>query len=221
LSNPANTTLATAVANLPNGNGGANPEPVFSTSAQLQALGQNVAGGFDSTGNFAVGGTFNGVIILGTLASISAVFHEVDEILGGGGQGSLVGNQSACSYANSSSCYGALDLYRYSAPGVGSFTTDPSATAYLSFDGGQTDVANFNQNGLGDYGDFLSSPCLIQSFEVCGPTDSFVVGSVEYQMLESIGYDPAPLPAALPLFATGLGGLGLLMRRKRRAQAVA
>ena len=31
-----------------------------------------------------------------------------------------------------------------------------------------------------------------------------------------------PLPAALPLFATGLGGLGLLgWRRKRRAQAVA
>jgi len=36
-------------------------------------------------------------------------------------------------------------------------------------------------------------------------------------------YTPAtPLPAALPLFATGLGGLGLLgWRRKRKAQAVA
>jgi hypothetical protein len=31
-----------------------------------------------------------------------------------------------------------------------------------------------------------------------------------------------PLPAALPLFATGLGGLGLLgWRRKRKAQALA
>jgi hypothetical protein len=31
-----------------------------------------------------------------------------------------------------------------------------------------------------------------------------------------------PLPAALPLFASGLGGLGLLgWRRKRKAQAVA
>jgi hypothetical protein len=31
-----------------------------------------------------------------------------------------------------------------------------------------------------------------------------------------------PLPAALPLFATGLGGLGLLgWRRKRKAQAAA
>jgi hypothetical protein len=34
--------------------------------------------------------------------------------------------------------------------------------------------------------------------------------------------DPTPLPAALPLFATGLGGLGLLgWRRKRRHHAVA
>jgi hypothetical protein len=31
-----------------------------------------------------------------------------------------------------------------------------------------------------------------------------------------------PLPAALPLFATGIGGLGLLgRRRKRKAQAIA
>ena len=34
--------------------------------------------------------------------------------------------------------------------------------------------------------------------------------------------DLTPIPAALPLFATGLGGLGLLaFRRKRKAQAVA
>jgi hypothetical protein len=219
LSNPANTTLATAVANLPNGNGGANPGPVASTPAQLRALGQNVAGGFDQNGNMVVGGTYDGVIMIGNLASISVVLHEVDEVLGGGGSG------SALDFSCGSTCYGSLDLYRYSAPGVGSFTTDPSATAYLSFDGGLTDVANFNQNSLGDLGDFVGPndgpyPCLIQSWEVCGPTDSFVVGSVEYQMLESIGYDPTPLPAALPLFATGLGALGLLgWRRKRKAQA--
>ena len=36
------------------------------------------------------------------------------------------------------------------------------------------------------------------------------------------GTATTPLPAALPLFATGLGGLGLLgWRRKRKAQAVA
>jgi hypothetical protein len=34
--------------------------------------------------------------------------------------------------------------------------------------------------------------------------------------------NPVPLPAALPLFATGLGGLGLLgWRRKRKGRAIA
>jgi hypothetical protein len=38
----------------------------------------------------------------------------------------------------------------------------------------------------------------------------------------SLVTSPVPLPAALPLFATGLGGLGLLgWRRKRKAGAVA
>jgi hypothetical protein len=42
---------------------------------------------------------------------------------------------------------------------------------------------------------------------------------VEGQMTEQV---ETPLPAALPLFATGLGGLGLLgWRRKRKAKAVA
>ena len=38
----------------------------------------------------------------------------------------------------------------------------------------------------------------------------------------SITVNQTPLPAALPLFATGLGALGLLgWRRKRKAQAAA
>jgi hypothetical protein len=38
----------------------------------------------------------------------------------------------------------------------------------------------------------------------------------------SIDFSPTPLPAALPLFATGLGAMGLLgWRRKRKAAAIA
>jgi hypothetical protein len=35
------------------------------------------------------------------------------------------------------------------------------------------------------------------------------------------GGSETPLPATLPLFATGIGGLGLGWRRKRKARAVA
>ena len=39
-------------------------------------------------------------------------------------------------------------------------------------------------------------------------------------MIDTVSIDPTPLPAALPLFATGLGALGLLgWRRKRKAKA--
>jgi len=169
LANPANSTLATAVANLPNGNGAANPRPVFSTPAQLLALGLNVSAniGVDGSGNLVAGGPFHGAIVIGTTADTNAVLHEIIEILGGGGQGSYVASasQNFCLTSNAhSNCYGVTDLYRYSAPHVASFTTAPNATAYFSVDGGLTNLANFNQNGLGDFGDFTTTPCLIQSW---------------------------------------------------------
>jgi hypothetical protein len=68
-------------------------------------------------------------------------------------------------------------------------------------------------------------------------TEAFTVGGVPFdQWYNGLGntlgfqdshgasgdFQVTPLPAALPLFATGLGGLGLLgWRRKRKAQAIA
>ena len=223
LANPANTVLAKAVANLSSGNDANGSLPVVETAPELRANGQTQTGYFNSSGNFVgVGGTQDGVVILGTSASISAVIHEVDEVLGGGGSGSMLTNQFQ-NFLNlncSSGCVGGTDLYRYSGPGTPS-NTAYAAGAYLSFDGGTTPTAYFNTTGRGDAGDFQTSPCLIQSWQVCAPADNFVVGSVEYQMLESLGYNPTPVPAALPLFATGLGGLGLLgWRRKRKASTI-
>ncbi len=44
----------------------------------------------------------------------------------------------------------------------------------------------------------------------------------QYSVLDGFNASQTPLPATLPLFATGLGGLGLLgWRRKRKAQAAA
>jgi uncharacterized protein (TIGR03118 family) len=56
-----------------------------------------------------------------------------------------------------------------------------------------------------------------------GPNTLFFTDGINGEMNGLFGaIDPVPLPATLPLFASGLGALGLLgWRRKRRAQAVA
>jgi hypothetical protein len=52
------------------------------------------------------------------------------------------------------------------------------------------------------------------------PRRAFVGPSQSGQFLDNASVNATPLPAALPLFATGLGALGLLgWRRKRKALA--
>ena len=65
----------------------------------------------------------------------------------------------------------------------------------------------------------------VEYFRTCnaaGVCDEVEIGLPFGVQLADAGQVVTPLPAALPLFATGLGGLGLLgWRRKRKAQAVA
>ena len=79
--------------------------------------------------------------------------HEIDEALGIGGTGSWIGESGL-------SAVGDLDLYRYSGPGMRSFsdvqTTSPFS--YFSIDGGNTVLSYFNQTAGADYGDWLSNP---------------------------------------------------------------
>jgi Teneurin Intracellular Region len=245
--NPANTTLTTAIANLGSGNGANVPNAtVAATAAHLQALGVNVAGGFDQSGNFNGTGSYDGVVTIGSslfttpagnLPQAIAIYvaeHEIDEILGGGGAGSVLGQsglQAFCTTAGGT-CYGALDLYRYSAPGVPSFTPDTSATSYFSINGGVTNIENFNQSGNGsDYADWLinNNFCLVQSAFVCNTNaggELYTATSPEYTMMESIGYDPVatPLPSSWLMLVSGFVGLGFFAYRgkqKFRSSAVA
>jgi hypothetical protein len=139
-SHPENQILGTAIANLSHGNNSNGALPMISTAAQLRALGQSISVTRDGTitlnPNFAL--------------TISVWQHEIDQVLGGGGQGSTLGRIP--------NFFGATYLYRYSAPNTPSYTTNPSATAFLSVDGGNTSIAGFNQSGVGDFGDFLVPP---------------------------------------------------------------
>ncbi len=67
---------------------------------------------------------------------------------------------------------------------------------------------------------FPPNPCTGTSCQASGPVvandQPITVGTLDVTITQT------PLPAALPLFATGLGALGLFgWRRKRKAQAVA
>jgi hypothetical protein len=245
---PGNAALKTAVNNLGSGNKGGT-DGVIVTNTVLQALGvpaSDVPGGYDANGNFVGFGAFDGVITINvdqpftytepvpvydghnvTYDATRAVEHEIDEVLGGGGSGSTLNSVSQFGTDNPDSVFtfyqGALDLYRYSAPETPSFST--SAAAYLSVNGGATEIVGFNNFSQGDFGDFgpntdscagggFGGPAgLIQDAFNCNneTAEKFTSASPEYAMLESIGYDPTVIPETSTwlMLLVGFGGLGL------------
>ena len=124
---------------------------VTTADAQI-VLVSNVSGCFFSTGGFtnACGQSYVGAVTLnigaplnytttpvsGQFSAIGGLEHEINEILGGGGQGSWL-NQDQCNQPYSPDV-GVLDLYRYASAGVPSFSSCNGTPAYLSVDGGVT-----------------------------------------------------------------------------------
>ena len=220
---PSNTILATALAHLSAGNDANGAGAIDATSAFFRAaLGFNATGCFNSAGAFVntCGQSYDGVITLGTglnygttpvantYSAIATAEHEIDEILGGGGQGSTLGQIIAA--------FGPLDLYRYSAAATPSFTTSGSATAYFSVDGGTTSIVSFNQTAPGDYADFGASGDVQSAYGTPGTVPSYTTASPEFAMMSAIGYDAVavPEPGSLAVFA--LAALAMPRTRRRR-----
>ena len=210
-----------AIASLPNqANNPVNGNSsVFLPTSLLRALG------------FAVGSGTDGTVFLNTsimnlsrsgmqnpsfydLQAVAA--HETNEVLGIGGTGSLL--------PTTSGAVGTLDLFRYSAPGVRSFTT--SGTSYFSINGGTTNLVNFNQAGGGsDYSDWASSatPQVQDAFGT--PGVDINIGANELTALDVIGYNlitAVPEPATIALISlAGMGTVGTWWHRRRQLQKLA
>jgi hypothetical protein len=232
---PENSVLATAVANLGTGN----TMDILAPSANLRAFGLDTPGAFGTDGSFGAGGDFDAIVFLdptapmnfgspipGAFDATPVIQHETDEVLGVGGPGSLLG-------FGLPGLMGVEDIYRYNGSGSGSFSTDTSEHAYLSIDGGATDIKDFNQNGLGDYADWAKTKCLgggahVQDWAGCPfPLDApvhLLLSSPEVIGLQAIGYNlradgVVPEPATWALMLGGFGLAGAALRRRRTAAA--
>jgi len=198
---------------------------VIITSAE----GRNL--GFNTPAVVTVGaGTYDSEILLNTSITSppnglsgnygleSVAEHETDEALGIGGTGStLTGTGSLTGPV------GDLDLYRYAAPGVRSYsnTSSTSPLAYFSINGGATVLSYFNQTAGADFADWLSNPIPAgfspQVQDAFGqPGTNPTLGANELAAFNAIGYDlqnTTPEPSSFALVGTALLGAGFLRRR--------
>lgn len=242
--NPQNKVLETAIPNLKWGNKPKQGKFVIETSADFRALGVTANVGLYGKNGVFGDGDYDGVITLsdqmvksgkkmvGKLAYGKTVLpeqyaanfviqHEIDEVLGIGHQGSLVGDTEP----KFEGSIEGLDLYRYKAEHEPSFSTSRFAKAYFSIDGGKSPLINFNQVITSDTGDWADIDCkdkqYVQGAFACpGPTEASLTlakDSVESVALQAIGYNLVPEPSTWALLLAGFAGLGSALRGRRRA----
>ena len=86
-----------------------------------------------------------------------------------------------------------LDLFRYSAPGVSSFSY--TAPAYFSIDGGRTAIEHFNVAGAGDRSDIASAPGLTDlQAAYLHPGVALTLSAADLTVLDALGWGTFKAP---------------------------
>jgi hypothetical protein len=206
--NPNNTVLANALNFFGVGN---SAQQMQMNSANCRAVGGNCAGMLQGEGSVNQA-DLDGIITVGagSYGDTATALHEINEVLGIGGWGSIVGDPQII---KGKTTIRMLDPYRYSAKGVPSLTDGEKA--YFSLDGGASDIADFNPNSKdGDTGDWTTNPCYVQSYAACDDPAAQTLMSPEGIGLQAIGYDPVPEPGTLMMVGTGVIAVAGVIRRK-------
>lgn len=183
---------------------------ILPSSADGRAVGLNTPPAMSANGSVASGYPYDGIVTLnsgqpfqftrptnaGEYDALRAVEHEMDEVLGLGsylnGDGSNLRPQ---------------DLFSWSAPGNRNVSS--AGSRYFSINSGTSDIVDFNQNGNGDFGDWLSGSCpqttpfVQNAFGCAGQFSDVTSTSPEGINLDVIGYDlvaaaPTPTPTVSP-----------------------
>ena len=120
---------------------------------------------------------------------MGTVMHEISEVLG------------RTTDDGQSGQYTALDLFRYSAPGVRNLGSGTTA-GYFSVNGGQTNLGAFNTNSGGDYGDWANSVGndSARAFASSGAVDPF--SATDLTAMDAIGYNLAATGPTAPTISS-------------------
>ena len=148
----------------------------------------------------------------------AVVAHEMDEALGIGGAGSVLNSGTTGPVRP-------MDLFRYSASGVRSFSESSDVTSYFSINGGVTDLVHFNQTSAGDFGDWGNGTTPAENEGNTPPQvqDAFGdpgvdvnIGLNELTALNAVGYElaPVPEPSGVWLLGGGVIVVAIALRRK-------